>query len=124
MFVFTKFEFKNFIENIRQRFPEDAQSPPEDTLQALWDNLSTVDLTREIDFLVVHKRLGMVLIEVKAVDKFKPNRYLDAKKQLQIGEQFIKALLRTTSISVPLYKVIAMPNVNDPGRDSDGYIDL
>ena len=124
MFVFTKFEFNNFIENIRQRFPEDAQSPPEDALQTLWDNLSTVDLTREIDFLVVHKRLGMLLIEVKAVEKFKSNRYLDAKKQLQIGEQFVKALLHTTSISIPLYKVIAMPNVNDPGRDSDGYIDL
>lgn len=118
MFVFTKFEFKDFTERVL------SQRLPEDFIQSHFANLSTTDLTREIDFLVIHKHVGIILIEVKATEKFKKNRYLDAKKQLQIGEQFIQTFLHTTGISIPLFKVVALPNVTEHGPKSAEYIDL
>ena len=72
----------------------------------------------------MHRRAGVVLVEVKATEKFKSNRYLDAKKQLDVAEKVIRALLNAIGITLPVYKVVAMPNVADPGRDVAGYIDL
>lgn len=118
MFVLTKFEFKEFIKEVLSR------KLPVESVDSLFASLSETDLSREIDFLVVHKRVGVILIEVKATEKFRTNRYLDAKKQLEVGEKFIQALLKAMGITLPVYKVIAMPNVADPGRDSAGYIDL
>lgn len=118
MFVLTKFEFKEFIKEVLSR------KLPVESVDSLFASLSETDLSREIDFVVVHKRVGVILIEVKATEKFRTNRYLDAKKQLEVGENFIQALLKAMGITLPVYKVIAMPNVADPGRDSAGYIDL
>lgn len=118
MFVLTKFEFKEFIKEVLSR------KLPVESVDSLFSSLSEKDLSREIDFLVVHKRVGVILMEVKATEKFRTNRYLDAKKQLEVGEKFIQALLKAMGITLPVYKVIAMPNVADPGRDSAGYIDL
>ena len=118
MFVLTKFEFKEFIKEVLSR------KLPVESVDSLFASLSETDLSREIDFLVVHKRVGVILIEVKATEKFRTNRYLDAKKQLEVGEKFIKALLKAMGITLPVYKVIAMPNVANPGRDAAGYIDL
>lgn len=118
MFVLTKFEFKEFIKEVLSR------KLPVESVDSMFSSLSEKDLSREIDFLVVHKRVGVILMEVKATEKFRTNRYLDAKKQLEVGEKFIQALLKAMGITLPVYKVIAMPNVADPGRDSAGYIDL
>lgn len=120
MTVLTKFEFKEFIREVLLR------KLPVESVDALFAStrLSHTDLSREIDFLVVHRRAGVVLIEVKATEKFKTNRYLDAKKQLEVAEKFIQALFKAMRITLPVYKVIAMPNVTDLGRDAAGYIDL
>lgn len=118
MFVLTKFEFKEFTKQVL------LGKLPAENVDSLFASLSITDLSREIDFLVVHKRAGVVLIEVKATEKFKSNRYLDAKKQLEVAEKFIRALLNTMGITLPVYKVIAMPNMAYPGRDAADYIDL
>lgn len=118
MVVITKFKFQEFIDEVL------LQSLPGDYFQSLFVDLSQTDLSREIDFLVFHRRIGVILIEVKATEKFKTNRYLDAKIQLQVGEKFVRALLKTKGIDVPVYKVVAMPNVIDEGRSANDYIDL
>ena len=76
MVVITKFEFQEFIDEVL------LQNFPGDYVQSLFADLSQTDLSREIDFLIVHRRIGLILIEVKATEKFKSNRYLDAKRQL------------------------------------------
>ena len=118
MVVITKFEFQEFIDEVL------LQNFPGDYVQSLFADLSQTDLSREIDFLIVHRRIGVILIEVKATEKFKSNRYLDAKRQLQVGEKFVQALLKAKGIDVPVYKVVAMPNVIDEGRSANDYIDL
>lgn len=118
MVVITKFEFQEFIDEVL------LQNLPGDYVQSLFADLSQTDLSREIDFLVFHRRIGVILIEVKATEKFKTNRYLDAKRQLQVGEKFVQALLKAKGIDVPVYKVVAMPNVIDEGRSANDYIDL
>ena len=118
MVVITKFEFQEFIDEVL------LQNLPGDYVQSLFADLSQTDLSREIDFLVFHQRVGVILIEVKATEKFKTNRYLDAKRQLEVGEKFVQALLKAKGIDVPVYKVVAMPNVIDEGRSANDYIDL
>lgn len=118
MVVITKFEFQEFIDEVL------LQNLPGDYVQSLFADLSQTDLSREIDFLVFHRRIGVILIEVKATEKFKTNRYLDAKRQLQVGEKFVQALMKAKGIDVPVYKVVAMPNVIDEGRSVKDYIDL
>lgn len=118
MVVITKFEFQEFIDEVL------LQNLPGDYVQSLFADLSQTDLSREIDFLVFHRRVGVILIEVKATEKFKTNRYLDAKRQLEVGEKFVQALLKAKGIDVPVYKVVAMPNVIDEGRNANDYIDL
>ena len=118
MVVITKFEFQEFIDEVLR------QNLPGDYVQSLFADLSQTDLSREIDFLVVHRQIGVILIEVKATEKFKTNRYLDAKRQLQVGEKFVQALLKAKGIDVPVYKVVAMPSVADEGRSANDYIDL
>ena len=61
---------------------------------------------------------------MKATEKFKTNRYLDAKRQLQVGEKFVQALLTAKDLDIPVYRVIAMPNVVDEGRGANDFIDL
>lgn len=118
MVVITKFEFQEFIDQVL------LQNLPGDYVQSLFADLSQTDLSREIDFLVFHRRIGVILIEVKATEKFKTNRYLNAKRQLQVGEKFVQALMKAKGIDVPVYKVVAMPNVIDEGRSVNDYIDL
>ena len=65
----------------------------------------------EIDFAIVHRHIGVVLIEGQSTRKF--------SKLLQAGEQKIWALLQidqSEEVSIPVYKTIAMPNVSEPGR--------
>ena len=118
MVVITKFKFQEFIDEVL------LQNLPVDYVQTLFADLSQTDLSREIDFLVFHRRIGVILIEVKATEKFKTNRYLDAKRQLQVGEKFVRALLKAKGTDVPVYKVVAMSNVLEEGRSTNDYIDL
>ena len=118
MLVITKFQFQEFIDQVL------LQNLPSEYVQSLFADLSETDLSREIDFLIVHRRIGVILIEVKATEKFKTNRYLDAKRQLQVGEKFVKALLTAKDLDIPVYRVIAMPNVVDEGRGANDFIDL
>ena len=118
MLVITKFEFQEFIDQVL------LQNLPSEYVQSLFPDLSETDLSREIDFLIIHRRIGVILIEVKATEKFKTNRYLDAKRQLQVGEKFVQALLTAKDLDIPVYRVIAMPNVVDEGRNANDFIDL
>ena len=118
MLVITKFQFQEFIDQVL------LQNLPSEYVQSLFADLSETDLSREIDFLIVHRRTGVILIEVKATEKFKTNRYLDAKRQLQVGEKFVQALLTAKDLDIPVYRVIAMPNVVDEGRSANDFIDL
>ena len=121
MFVFTKFEFKDFTKEVLSR---KGAKNLEQSLQA---DLMKNDLTREVDFIVVHKHMGIILLEVKARGIFKKDRYEKAMEQLQVGEQFILALLHVTAAGrhIPVYKVVAFPNMSAHRQKSiDGYIDL
>ena len=118
MLVITKFRFQEFIDQVL------LQNLPSEYVQSLFADLSETDLSREIDFLIVHRRIGVILIEVKATEKFKTNRYLDAKRQLQVGEKFVQALLTAKDLDIPVYRVVAMPNVVDEGRNANDFIDL
>ena len=118
MLVITKFQFQEFIDQVL------LQNLPSEYVQSLFADLSEKDRSREIDFLIVHRRTGVILIEVKATEKFKTNRYLDAKRQLQVGEKFVQALLTAKDLDIPVYRVVAMPNVVDEGRSANDFIDL
>ena len=71
----------------------------------------------EIDFLILHAFLGVVAIEVKAVEIFQKRRYTDSKKQLDkvdiLLENILKilAVIEKQSNSIPVSKVVSFPNV-------------
>ena len=115
MFVLTKVNILDFIKNVlRQKLLADHP--------ILGENLEG-----EIDFLIIHRQIGVILIEVKATEKFSKSLQGKAKKQLQTGEKIIHALLHANheqEISIPVYKVIAMPDVSDDCRESPNFINL
>ena len=135
MFVLTKLECSEFMRIAMQRacLDESLECTEElDTASGgmqqtahplLW--LEELKRPFEVDALVVHKQVGIILFEVKAVMQFKPSRYLDAKKQLDAAERIVQALLnvKIQGHTIPVYKVIALPNVKTAGRGG-GYIDL
>ena len=114
MFVLTKFKFKDFTEQVLQKILP-ADHPTLVKFQ---------HLQGELDFVIVHRRIGVILIEVKAMSEFIKQEYRRAKKQLNNGEEIIQALLHGIEINVPVYKVIALPNVSDRGRVTSGFINL
>lgn len=124
MFVFTNIKFVEFKEEVlNKNLPETLV---EYLVKHFFTDLRPEDWTREIDFLIVHRRVGIILIEVKATEKFKKNRYQDAKNQLEIGEKFICSLLRMLDLqNFPIFKVVAMPNIciTQYGQKSE-YINL
>ena len=112
MFVLSKFKFKDFIREVLKILPHHP------TL------VKFQDLEREVDFVIVHRRIGVILIEVKAMTEFKKGEYNRAKKQLKNGEEIIQALLLGIEINIPVYKVIALPNLSDLGRATPDFINL
>lgn len=76
MIVLIKFEFKEFIREVFlwKFFVESVD------VFFVSIRLSYMDFFREIDFFVVYRRVGVVFIEVKVIEKFKINCYLDVKK--------------------------------------------
>ena len=114
MFVLTKFKFKDFTEQVLQKILP-ADHPTLVKFQ---------HLQGELDFVIVHRRIGVILIEVKAMSEFIKQEYRRAKKQLNNGEEIVQALLHGIEINVPVHKVIALPNVSDRGRVTSGFINL
>ena len=115
MFVLTQLKISEFIKNIlHQKLPADHP-------------ILGKALDGEIDFLIIHRQIGIVLIEVKATKKFSKSVQGKAQKQLQTGEEIIYALLQADhkqEISIPVYKVIAMPNVCEPSRGGQNFVSL
>ena len=74
----------------------------------------------EIDFAIVHLKIGVILVEVKATDKW-PNS--KAFNQLSEGEKIIKGLLHEDS-HIPVYKVVALPGMDGSGNCKDDFVIL
>ena len=107
MFVFSGFKFGDFFINVlaSKLLVEEAESLFTEI------DLKPEDKNREMDFIIIHKHVGIVLIEVKASENIKVSS--KAKKQLKAGELFISALTK-----IPVFKVIAMPNAPEIERQS------
>ena len=115
MFVFTKLEFNYFTKNVL----------PKDLVEKLFSHLSTEERTGEIDFLIIHRHVGIILIEVKAAERFKTSYYGKAKNQLEVGKKFIDGFLGMMDLHIPpIFKIVAMPNVTEHGKKSETYITL
>ena len=100
MFVLTKLKFTEFI---KYCIPAGQ----------------TIELA-EIDFAIVHLNVGVILVEVKATEKW-PKR--KAFNQLSEGEKIIKGLLHEDS-HIPVYKVVALPNMDGSGNCKDDFFIL
>lgn len=115
MFVLTQVKISEFIKDVlRQKLPADHPI------------LAQRNLEGEIDFLIIHRQVGVILVEVKAAKKFSKSLQGKAQKQLQVGKEIIHALLHANhkEITIPVYKVIAMPNLGDSGRENPNFISL
>lgn len=123
MFVLAQVKITEFIKNVlRQKLPADHPILSSDKLS---------NLDGETDFLIIHRQIGVILIEVKAPKKFSKSAQSKAKKQLRIGEEIIHALSHVDhktdykESTIHVYKVIAMPNVSEPGRENrENFISL
>lgn len=100
MFVLTKLKFAEFI---KYCIPAGQ----------------TIELA-EIGFAIVHLNIGVILVEVKATEKW-PKR--KAFNQLSEGEKIIKGLLHEDS-HIPIYKVVALPNMDGSGNCKDDFVIL
>ena len=118
MFVLSQFKYRKFI---KEFFPKDCP------LVASLKNLLVENEDKgEIDFVVLHRRIGVILIEVKGNTEFNSDRYDEAKKQLEFAEKFVRVFLESKGMNEVdfVHKVVAMPNVSDEGRSSEGFINL
>ena len=118
MFVLSQFKYRKFI---KEFFPKDCP------LVASLKNLLVENEDKgEIDFVVLHRRIGVILIEVKGNTEFNSDRYDEAKKQLEFAETFVRVFLESKGMNEVdfVHKVVAMPNVSDEGRSSEGFINL
>lgn len=116
MFVLTQVKISEFIKNVlRQKLPADHPILA-----------SKLNFEGEIDFLIIHRQIGVILIEVKAAKKFSKSVQGKAQKQLLTGKEIIHALLHADQEEtvIPVYKVVAMPNLGDPGRENQNFISL
>ena len=118
MFVLSQFKYRKFI---KEFFPKDC--PLVASLKSLF--VENED-KGEIDFVVLHRRIGVILIEVKGNTEFNSDRYDEAKKQLEFAETFVRVFLESKGMNEVdfVHKVVAMPNVSDEGRSSEGFINL
>lgn len=123
MFVLAQVKITEFIKNVlRQKLPAEHHILSTDKF---------LNLDGEIDFLIIHRQIGVILIEVKAPKKFSESAQSKARKQLQNGEEIIHALLHadhktdSKESTIHVYKVIAMPNcVSEPGHENRNFISL
>ena len=89
-------------------------------LKKLSEKKKKEKLEVEIDFAIVHLNIGVILVEVKATDKW-PKRIVF--NQLSEGEKVIKGLLHEDS-HIPVYKVVALPNMDGSGNCKDDFFIL
>ena len=118
MFVLSQFKYRKFI---KEFFPKDCP------LVASLKNLLVENEDKgEVDFVVLHRRIGVILIEVKGNTEFNSDRYDEAKKQLEFAEKFVRVFLESKGMNEVdfVHKVVAMPNVSDEGRSSEGFFNL
>lgn len=115
MFVLTQLKLSEFLKNVlQQNLPGDHP--------VLKNNFNG-----EIDFVIIHRKIGVILMEVKSKFEFSKSLQSEARKQLQKGEEIILSLLKADhepEIGVPVYKVIAMPNVSEKCRGKSNFIGL
>ena len=81
----------------------------------------------EIDFVIIHRRIGVILMEVKSKNKFTKSVQSEAREQIKKDKEIIHALLQAdhrTETNIPVYKVIAMPNVADQRPGNSNFIGL
>lgn len=121
MFVLTKFKVKELVKEILQQ-----NLPADHSIMAKLQRLES-----DLDLLIIHRKIGVIIIEVKATEEFKKPQYRKAKKEINDGVEVIQALFHAVAISrhkevtrLPIYKVIAMPNVTNPGQAHGGFINL
>ena len=113
MCVLSKFKFKDFTREVLKKILPNHPT-----------SVKFQDLEGEVDFVIAHRRIGVILIEVKAMSEFKKGEYNRAKKQLKNGEEIIQALLHGIGINIRVHKVIALPNLSDHGRATPDFINL
>ena len=115
MFVLTQLKLLEFSKNVlQQMLPADHP-------------VLGKKFNGEIDFMIIHRKIGVVLMEVKSKFEFSKSLQTEARKQLQKGEEIILSLLKAddkAEIDVPVYKVIAMPNVGEECRGNSNLIGL
>ena len=117
MFVLPKLKFNDFAEQVLRKMLPDKHPTLVKFLQR--------ERQGEVDFVIVHRRIGVILIEVKSLQKFRKGEYCTAKKQLNSGEEIIQAVIHGIGIpNIPVHKVIAMPNLSDPGFTTSGFTNL
>ena len=118
MFVFSKFDYKEFI---KEALPNDHP-----LFASLKELCESEGARGEIDFIILHRRIGVILIEVKANDKFCKAKYREGKKELDFAEKFVRVFLEAKGMNevVFVHKVVAMPRLSDKGSSPDGYINL
>lgn len=105
MFVLTKLKFTDFIKYLN---PDLVLQNKQRQFQA------------EIDFAIIHLQIGVILVEVKAT-KWSQDEYFI--KQLSKVEKIIRGLLPEES-PIPVFKVVAFPNVDGKGFREDDLICL
>ena len=117
MFVLSKFSYRKFI---KEFFPKDCP------LVTSLKNLLETSKRDEIDFVVLHRRIGVILIEAKGKTEFKSDRYKVAKEQLEFAEKFVRIFLEAKGMNEVdfVHKVVAVPNLSDESESSGGFIDL
>ena len=122
MFVFTQLKISESIKTIlRRKLPAD---------HAILNSPLLSGKREIIDFLIIHRKIGVILVEVKASSYFSNSVQRKAKSQLQNAEEIIHALLQQDDqdvkheIAIPVYKVIAMPSVNDRCYENEDFINL
>ena len=80
----------------------------------------------ESDIIIVHREIGIILVETKSMETFNKDSYRKAKDQLNDAEEFLKTIeLGQHARRVPVLKVIACPKLRrNPSRKLSQYIDL
>ena len=64
--------------------------------------------------IIIHRKIGVILVETKRMEKFNEDTYKDAKEQLNDAEQFLKTIcieLDQHATAVPVFKVVACPKL-------------
>ena len=85
----------------------------------------------ESDIIIVHREIGIILVETKSMENFSKDTYRKAKDQLNDAEKFVEkhveqhVELGQHPRRVPVFKVIACPKLKrNPSQNPSQYIDL